>query len=157
MKPVEARIRNSVSQSFKKLNPQLFTGTYGGEDDEEHALIEAIASMKPAPAKKRIRQSDKPLLNELENEYFQRTRSLLPNATILPQAIRFRLGNGIWFKPDIAIFTNGALEVCEVKGPHAFRGGFENLKVAAGLYKEVRFFLVWKDERGQWQEQEVLP
>lgn len=117
-------------------------------------MITAFVNPKP---KKRIRQSDKPELNKLESEYLIYLKSLLPNAIVHPQSMRFRLGNGIWYKPDLIVSApSGTLEVFEVKGPHAFRGGLENVKVAAGIYKNIRFFLVWK-EGGKWQEQHVLP
>jgi hypothetical protein len=103
-----------------------------------------------APVLKRVRQSSKPLLNKLESEFFS-----LPWARgFLLQAVRFRLGNGIWYKPDG--FDPKTQIAVEVKGPHAFRGGFENLKVAASLYPMIRWRLVWKQD-GQWQEQEILP
>jgi hypothetical protein len=66
------------------------------------------------------------------------------------------LGNGIWFKPDFTGFLDGSYSAWEVKGPHAFRGGFENLKVAAGQYKEIHWYLVWK-ESGEWKQQRILP
>jgi hypothetical protein len=66
------------------------------------------------------------------------------------------LGNGIWYKPDFTGFVDGSYTAWEVKGPHAFRGGFENLKVAANQYKEINWHLVWK-EGGQWKDQGVLP
>ena len=38
----------------------------------------------------------------------------------------------------------------EVKGPKVFRGGFENLKVAARVHPWVKFYLVWEDGAGGW-------
>jgi hypothetical protein len=79
------------------------------------------------------------------------------------------LANGIWYKPDF--FVPGSSYISsevgslaypeqsiawEVKGPHAFRGGMENLKVAARVHPWCRFYLVWKLD-GMWKEQEVLP
>ena len=73
------------------------------------------------------------------------------------QALRFKLGNGIWYKPDaVIIFPDRAIHAYEVKGPHAFRGGFENLKVAAHLYQQIVWTLAWKDD-GEWKTQLVLP
>ena len=113
---------------------------------------------------KRVRQSSKPLMNKLETEFYERIRNLYPNfPPVRCQAKRFRLGNGIWYKPDFTASlwpapTGPAVETAwEVKGPHAFRGGLENLKVAAGLYHEVCWLLVWKDSTGQWNEQRILP
>lgn len=121
-------------------------------------LNDAVTFMplpKPKPAK-RVRQSSKPLMNKLENDFY---KYLLANFTanlIKIQSLRFKLGNGIWYKPDFVI-TSAWTQCYEVKGPHAFRGGFENLKVAAGLYAELKWLLVWKDEAGTWQKQVILP
>lgn len=103
---------------------------------------------------KRIRQGQKPLLNKLEAAWFEALKRTNPSAR--PQAMKFRLGNGIAYKPDFVDLTVRPVTCWEVKGPHAFRGGFENLKVAASLYQDVRWILVWR-ESGRWQQQEVLP
>lgn len=153
-----------MSEATRRLNPQLAAG---------RPLAEVLATAKDAldsvapPQAKRIRQDGKPLLNKLEGEFLAELSRFHPGATVWKQALRWRLGNGIWYKPDFAAFVDYYLSpglpakvrrLCcwEVKGPHAFRGGFENLKVAAGLYPNVRWSLVWKDG-GRWQEQEVLP
>lgn len=113
-----------------------------------------------AKQSKRIRQSSKPLLNKLEQEWYDTLRGKFPDVTIWKQALKWRIGNGIVYTPDFVAFLyhdhHDGLTCWEVKGPHAFRGGFENLKVAASLYPEVRWVLVWK-EAGVWREQEVLP
>lgn len=112
----------------------------------------AVVTVNHGP--KRIRQSSEPLLNKLEtafwNEYLK-----LRHPFARAQSIKFRLGNGISYKPDFVDLSAQKVQAWEVKGPHAFRGGFENLKVAAGLYYEVRWVLAWKQD-GQWQQQEVL-
>ncbi len=128
-------------------------------------LIEVMREMNDADVKrkmkdmgftpKRIRQDPKPILNKLETEALTWLYSRYDGGAFYRQAIRWRLGNGIWYKPDINLFHTGVLRCFEVKGPHAFRGGFENLKVAAGLYPEVQFWLIWK-ANGQWCEQAVL-
>ena len=130
------------------------------------AELKRYTEQKPKKITKRVRQSAKPLMNKLEAEFYARIKNEYPNyPEVRLQAKRYRLGNGIWYKPD---FTCSAYPVTvgeigparetawEVKGPHAFRGGFENLKVAAATFPEVRWILVWK-ENGQWKQQEVLP
>ena len=133
---------------IKRLNPHLGMGSATPPEQPKQ-------SQQP----KRIRQSSRPELNKLETEFFLRLKLSNPDASILSQKLRFRLGNGIWYKPDFVVFA--ALPVdkpkCyEVKGPFAHRGGFENLKVAAGLFPEFDWFLVWRDGF-QWEEQDVLP
>jgi len=113
-------------------------------------LRQKIAKECPKP-KRRIRQSHKPLMNKLEQEYHD---TFLRGHQVHIQSIRFKLANGIWYKPD---FVSAYGRKCiEVKGPHAFRGGFENLKVAASQYPWIKWVLVWKED-GQWQEQVILP
>lgn len=115
--------------------------------------VAASVTVRPA---QRIRQSSKPLLNKLETEWYHILKSSYsPDVPVFSQAIRFRLGNGIWYKPDFMVFGNSKFYGYEVKGPHAFRGGFENLKVCANLYREIKWYLVWKED-GEWKEQEVL-
>lgn len=120
----------------------------------------------PQVTHKRLRQSSKPLLNKLEERWLVILKATFPTEEFLSQAIRFKLGNGIWYKPDFFCFSHdwpeeNALSLkrrptaWEVKGPKSWRGGFENLKVAAGLYPNIRWVLVW-DDFG-WNEQQVLP
>lgn len=111
--------------------------------------------MTPKPGT-RVRQSKKPLMNKLETEWSQWLKETFPSNPIVPQAIRFRLGNGNWYKTDFVMFSPDCVVAYEVKGKHAFRGGFENLKVAASLYPWIKWCLVWKQD-GQWMEQEILP
>jgi hypothetical protein len=129
------------SESVKRLNQHI----YGLQ-----APPQSIASAK---VPKRIRQSSK-RPNRLETEGLAYLKATRPHDGWRTQSLRFRLGNGIWYKPDA---TNTILNLMvEFKGPHAFRGGFENLKVAASMYTEIKWLLVWQSD-GQWQEQIVRP
>lgn len=126
-----------------------------------HPLPTEIPGVTPG---KRIRQKpDDRALNKLEAAWFEMIRRRHPNyPEVRAQSKRYRLGNGIWYKPDFSVSIwpdpNGpARETCwEVKGQKAWRGGFENLKVAAATFPEVRWILVWK-EGGEWKQQEVKP
>lgn len=116
------------------------------------AKAELPMIQEPKP-RKRIRQSSKPELNKLEKE-FQCYVEEHTDLCLISQSFRFKLGNGIWYKPDFVCFEP---MVCyEIKGPHSFRGGFENLKVAASKYPQFTWKLMWK-EGNQWEEQIVLP
>jgi len=111
-----------------------------------------------APAERRIRQSQKPKMNKLETEALAWLQACYPGNEFKPQAKRYELATGHWYKPD---FTTAGKSFStetafEVKGPHAFRGGFENLKVAARVWPEVRWILMWK-ESGVWKQQTILP
>lgn len=126
------------SESFRKLNPHLYGKT-----------------LQPVHSKGRVRQNKKPLLNKLETEWFNHL-SRLDGTRVFAQALRFMLGNGIWYKPDFIVISPISTVIAyEVKGEHAFRGGFENLKVAANIYRWITWKLVWKDN-GQWKEQVIL-
>jgi hypothetical protein len=131
------------SAAVARLNPEIFGG--------------APTVAKSAPVEgKRIRQESKPLMNKLELEAWE-VLSEMRNNSFIPQAIRFRLGNGIWYKPDFfSFFFSTGPHAVEVKGPHAFRGGFENLKVAAHEYPMVTWWLMWKED-GEWKRQEIKP
>lgn len=114
--------------------------------------ISKAFAIKP---KKRIRQDSKSLLNKLEMEYYNLLK-LTDVKHLRLQAKRYKLANGLWYKVDFTGIIDGRETAWEVKGPHAFRGGFENLKMAASCWPEVCWRLVWK-EHGHWQCQEVLP
>jgi len=115
-----------------------------------------IGMFELAKEHKRIRQSQKPLLNKLEQECLEWLRLRYDDADIFKQAIRFMLANGHWYKPDFVTWDEHCTIGWEVKGPFAHRGGFENLKVAAHQYRRMCWVLLWK-EKGEWQQQSVLP
>lgn len=154
MNKIAEKAVGSAGAAVRALNPHLF------------GRQPVAASARPCVDGKRLRQDPKPLMNKLESDFHETLKRLHPGAIIWVQALRFRLGNGIWYKPDFAALvtefadgqpvTRTRLTCWEVKGPHAFRGGFENLKVAAGLYPSMKWELVWKED-SRWQHQEVLP
>ncbi len=150
-------IPQQVSKSMRARNPQL----YGGVLEPVITGVVVNGEVKPVTIPpKRIRQSTKPLMNRLEGEWalVLHERYGQFGFPVFPQSIRFKLGNGIWYKPDFVVFGEQGIIMFECKGPHAFRGGKENLKVAAHHYnsKHIHWHLVWKQD-GKWQEQVVLP
>lgn len=128
-----------VSESTKRANPQLFVN---------------VVVPQCAPPKKRIRQSSKPLMNKLETEWL-RELEVGGVRRIRPQAITFRLANGLRFTPDFTGWQGDDLVAWEVKGPYAREDSLVKLKVAAATYPDVIWRLVWKDEQKQWCSQEV--
>ena len=161
MNETEERIRASKCEGFRRLNPHIFvdvsaptqtaSAIMNGIPAQGKTLVEVFA----AEDAKRIRQSTKPLMNKLEQSFWDEVLSYRhPKARA--QAVKFRLGNGIVYTPDFIDLTAQPPRAFECKGPKAFRGGFENLKVAASLYPEVQWTLVWKVNR-EWKTQEVLP
>lgn len=111
----------------------------------------------------RIRQASKPLLNKLENQFFNVLQMRQPGYAKLlrPQAKTYLLANGVRYSPDITASiwpeeNGGVAETCwEIKGPHAWDDALVKLKVAAQVWSEVVWWLVWRDESGQWCEQKV--
>ena len=158
-----SNLPTNPSESTKRRNPHLY-----GDGCEPSCATQAPAEDFghfgcTCGSEKRIRQSSRPLMNNLETEFWRITCNLFGESLVKPQAMRFKLGNGIWFKPDLVVFSPWTDDVItkpircyEVKGPHAFRGGFENLKVAAHQWPHICWILAWKDGR-QWKEQLVLP
>jgi hypothetical protein len=156
-----------VSEATRRLNPELFAGGMPIIRDAQRkasALKNPSVILETIPAgKKRLRQSDAPIMNKLETRFFE--ERLTPDYVkrderVLIQAVRLELGRGIWYKPDFflpATIMRQAIAY-EVKGPKVFRGGFENLKVAARVHPWVKFYLVWENrEKGIWERQEILP
>lgn len=153
------------SYSKPKKASKAFSDSAGEADYKngvrnDSAGVPAPAREIPAtPSKKRIRQNPKPLMNKLETEFYRILCTRHGEKRVKPQAMRLSLGNGINYKPDFTVLgvsCEQSFFAYEVKGPHAFRGGLENLKVAAHQWPEITFILAWK-ENGQWVEQRVLP
>ena len=176
MNKIAEKAIGSAGAAVRALNPHVFTtaaahnapqvGHYERRQlpPNKNPLVECAKPVGKtlcevfAAEGKRIRQRSGPLMNKLEAEWFEILKASGWMNNLRPQARRYKLGNGIWYKPDITgnDTRDGRETAYEVKGPHAFRGGFENLKVAAGLWQEVKWILVWKKD-GDWQQQEVLP
>lgn len=151
------RLPSNPSASVRRRNAHLYWPT-------PPPLLTAVALHKLhsdpalglATPGKRIRQDTKPLMNKLEAEWFGRLEAKYPKVKFRPQDRRYKLSNGCWYKPDITCTLDGRETAFEVKGPHAFRGGFEFLKMAAAAWPEVTWILCWK-QAGEWRTQTVLP
>src|SRR4051812_18638354 len=61
------------------------------------------APIADAPAPKRMRQSAKPLMNELETRFFEKITRDYAGSQILVQGVRLELARGHWYKPDFFI------------------------------------------------------
>jgi hypothetical protein len=142
----------SMSESTRKRNPHLFNNAAATTNPP--AVTKVFAPVK------RLRQDPKPLLNKLETEYFNYLNArLCHEPTLRPQARRYKLANGAWYKPDITANVNGRETAWEVKGPKQMKNmarAMLTIKVAAHHWPDVRWLLVWK-EQGRWMEKEVLP
>ena len=144
---------NSPSESFRRRNPHL----YGGS--EPQAVVDKKIMAASAKVSRRLRQEHKPLMNKIESQFWQVLASGNWHGRVVSslrsQSMRFKLANGVWYKPDNTCLLDCTLAAFEVKGPKSWRGGFENLKVAAGQYPEIEWRLVSLVD-GAWQYQLVL-
>lgn len=144
-----ASIPQHVSESTRRLNPHL----YGG------AQPECMAAVRPKEPQL-IRQSTKPLMNELEKNWLMHLQLLHPNVTFRPQAKRYRISAGAWYKPDVTAVIDGVETAYETKGSRAMKNvdrGILALKATAALWPEVAFHIVWRGSDRSWQVQRVLP
>ena len=113
-----------------------------------------LASVPAQSSAKRIRQNTKPMMNKLETEFFESQLKTMYSTPISIQAISFRLANGLRYTPDFVSLSN--LKAWEVKGAWVDGDSFPKLKMAAAVYPEIVWLLVWK-KNGVWREQRVLP
>ena len=107
----------------------------------------------------RIRQDSKPLLNGLEQEWFNLLKAGRTVENLSAQALRFKLANGAFYKADIVGWVHGRLTAWECKGGKKMKGIAKSnltMKVAAQQWPMVSFILVWKDNGG-WCQQLILP
>lgn len=134
----------------------------GGNSGAISQIHPVQVQARPLPSK-RIRQDSKPLMNNLETEYFNRLKDLYPNyPPIRAQAKTFRLCNGVRFTPDLScsiwpVCGDAARETCwEIKGPHSWDDAIVKVKMAAHEFPEICWHFCWK-ENGEWKEQILLP
>jgi hypothetical protein len=168
-------IPQNVSAAVRRRNPHLYGdaqlgdmslqsekgGDKNGEEQKEgKEMLTRSAGGKPPAPSKRIRQSSKPKMNKLETEWLQVLQSAYDGCPILCQAVKLELATGLWYTPDFFVSASVSYPeksiAWEVKGPHAFGGALEKLKMAARVHPWCKFYLVWKLD-GAWKEQEVLP
>ena len=110
---------------------------------------------KECPKKKRIRQSSKGP-NKLEREAFNIVNQWNIDMTIRHHCLTFALANGVKYTPDIVGIRPGRMNCWEIKGPKMWDDAVVKLKVAASMWPDIKWLLMWKDD-GQWHEQEILP
>ena len=113
--------------------------------------------------KKRLRQDKLP--NKLERDWQAHLQALNPSVKFRPQALKFRIGSGAFYKPDLIAWMYDyaakemRLHAWETKGSKEMKNtdrGTLAIKAAAATWPEVKFTFVWR-ESGVWHEQIVLP
>lgn len=173
------------------LKQQVKSGGWEKQADGSFTKVKGDPFVGGAPEQivrpKRLRQDPRPALNKLEADWRNYIKALsFPGAVIHEQALRFKLANGAWYKPDLAAWLYGwwysdilafalgrksedkglhypdlvkPLVCWECKGPKEMKNvarGMLALKAAAHQFPEVLFVLVWR-EGGAWRTQAVLP
>jgi hypothetical protein len=147
-----ARNRDMLSSIHPKMLPQVMA-QLAAQRSPRAAGFSAPLQVDAAPSERRVRQS-RQTMNKLELAYQDVLRAEFAGHEVIPQKVRLWLGNGSWYKADF--YVPHLHLFIEVKGPVAFRGGFEYLKIAASEHSWAKFWLVWKD-KGRWLRQEILP
>lgn len=129
----------------------------GSYSKGKKVLTPSVLARLDSP-EKRLRQSSKPEMNKLESDYYtQVLLAFYKVEEVLVHDITFRLGNGVRYTPDFAVFDGQKPACYELKGPMAWDDSIVKLKVAASKYKMFRWVLVWRDEAKAWKTQEILP
>jgi len=142
-------IPENVSAATRKRNPHLY-----GTGEPFVMPPKAKANGRTI----RLRQSSKPKLNKLEEEFRYKLKYERPDDWLSEQAITFRLANGVRYTPDFVTFSsmNGEFNAYEVKGQRMWEDSGIKLKIAATAYPWIRWTLVWK-ERDNWKRQVIVP
>lgn len=119
---------------------------------------------KPTLAIKTIPKKKTPLLNKTETR-FKAELERRGHKLILCQAITFRLGNRMTYRPDFVTVEYGEYMLCgqfaailtcyETKSPHRFaEKGVQKLKMAATLYPWICFKLIMRNGN-EWTERTI--
>lgn len=137
------------SPDYQRRNPHLFGRL-------PNFIVQGTFS---PPTKPRIRQSQKPLLNKLETDLYDYLQAQTLQ-TVFPQALTFRLANGVRYSPDFFCFSfpwRGDMKptAWECKGPFFRDDAVVKLKMFATLYPQILVLLASKND-GQWIFQEVF-
>lgn len=126
-------------------------------------MSDLLVAKVAAPTERRIRQSQKPIMNKLEAEFYETIKNRYPNfPPVRIQAKTFLIANGCRYTPDFTVSLwpqeNGPAKetAFEVKGKHSWDDAMVKLKVFASVWTEVTLVLVWKEFDG-WKQQTILP
>jgi hypothetical protein len=93
--------------------------------------------------------------NKLETAFAAVLRAENPGVQIREQAVTWQIGNGVRYTPDIMIVEPGRLEAYETKGGLFRDDAKVKIKVAASIWPQITFFLVWR-KAGVWHRQRIL-
>ena len=127
-----------------------------GARRQVEALIAAQEKPQAPVSDRRVRQATKGP-NKLEADFAYWLPHARPQtADIRYNAVTLTIANGVRYTPDWTGWEGERLTAWEVKGPHAFDGSLEKLKMAARSFPRIKFELAWR-VRGEWRIQAILP
>jgi hypothetical protein len=115
-----------------------------------------LESTTVAPAK-RIRQSTKgpnKLESAFRSDYIPEMHPELVGLQY--NAMTLVIANGVRYTPDWCGWLDGTLTCWEIKGPFAYAGSLEKLKMAARSWPEINFLLAWREQKRFWKVQQIL-
>lgn len=143
-----------TEQEYREMCERIARGARKKEPPSAIQKTFATAEKKLISGEKRLRQSEKPLLNKLETAWLAQLTAMYPGVKIHSQAKKYKLGNGVGYTPDFVATIDGKETAWETKG--FFRDDAAvKLKVAAMIFPEVDWWLCWK-EKGAWKTQKIL-
>ena len=112
------------------------------------------------PAKPTLRQKRGPRLNKTEAAFEMHLRARLNGKIICAQSVALTLGNGVRYTPDFSVWHESGSEFPEFYEVKGFMrdDAAVKLKVAAAMYPQFIFFLVFRDKTrpSGWRIEEVL-
>lgn len=132
-----------VSDTVRRLNPNIFGG--------------APVPTPTHTGTSTLRQKSGPKLNKLETMFLEVLQNRNPEAKIHCQSVTLVLGNGVRYTPDFVAKIDGTMNAWETKGFMRDDAAVK-IKVAAGMFPEITFWLVTRDRKEQaWRIERVLP
>lgn len=144
--------------NFSDLNPKMQAQVAASLYPEKAVSMRSggvSTSWVGVDTPKRLRQSQKQP-NKLETAFAAYLEQTQPTLTGLRAGcVTLQLANGVRYTPDLVGWVGDDLTAWEVKGFMRDDAAVK-LKVAASLWPEISFVLVWKDQ-GCWRQQEILP
>jgi hypothetical protein len=142
---------SNPSPAFVRRNPHI----YGNVAFKQPVLSGPVALeiLESAKESKRIRQPKPVKLNATETRALEWLRGRYPGATIHVHAKIYVLALGVKYTPEFTAHVDGRETAWEVKGKHIWDDAVVKIKMAARVFNDTKWVLIWED--GGWMEQVV--
>lgn len=156
----DPKLRDKVAALDAEQNAKQLGITAGSEREKQQLVTRLAEYAVKKGFTKRLRQSEKPLMNKLETQYFDVLKRLHPGKKIHAQDKTYRLANGLRYTPDFTALLidengNAREHAWECKGKWVDGDSFPKLKMFAAVWPEIVLTLAWK-EGNCWREQRIL-